>query len=515
MSRRTSTFRRAVVLVAALGLLVGAFLPSLALAGKGGKATAYDIGFESFEPTLGAASNGDLYFSITPTTRVAGWDASIAKSQDRGKTWKDVGPRLPTQHSVPLETNDPYIYVDPGTDRVFTFHMSPILLCSVMTFSDDGGKSWQYNPKGCSPTVVWDHQTMVAAKPRTLPTVGYPNILHQCVNAVYAAMCSTSVDGGMNWGPSVAAYENDKATTLCGAQHGHLAAGPDGQVYLPTSRCGEKPMVYISDDDGLTWRQSVIADMDTPFVDPSVSVDSKGNLYASFIDERGFLYLATSTNNGKKWSKPVEIAKGYTANMPVIAAGDPGKVVVAYPATNDLPKGYDTKGYLEGNQADLAKKISWGGNLTVSHNALSSKPSFQTKVATGSDPLGRGKICVRGTRCEYLVDFIEAVIGPDGRPYAAFSDGCIDACSTSATEPNKEGTGVGVMATLQTGPRLCSATCWRYKGAAQAKMKATQALLFGQTDEQRALARAHATLSPRLQMLQERATASRLEAVRR
>ena len=510
-SRRRHTACTVAVLV--LGALVaGALLPGLAVAGS--EPTALNVGFESFEPTLGATSNGDIYFSITPTTRAIGWDASIAKSQNGGKTWKDVGPRLPTQHSIPLETNDPYIYVDPGTDRVFTFHMSPILTCSVMTYSDDGGKSWDYNPKGCSPTVVWDHQTMVAAKPRTLPTVGYPNVLHQCVNAVYAAMCSTSIDGGLNWGPSVVAYENDKASSLCGAQHGHLAAGPDGQVYLPTSRCGEKPMVYISDDDGLSWRQSVIADMDTPFVDPTVSVDSKGNLYAAFIDERGFLYFTTSTNDGKKWAKPTPIAEGYTANMPVIVAGDPGKVVVAYPATDDLPKGYDTEGYLDGNQAELAKKISWGGNLTVSHNALSPKPSFKSTVATGKDPLGRGKICVRGTRCEYLVDFIEAVIGPDGRPYAAFSDGCIEACSTSAVEPNKPGTGVGVMATLQTGPRLCAKTCWRYKGTAQAKMKATNDLLFGQTPQQLQVSIDHATLTPRLQMLQEQATQRRLDAVR-
>lgn len=513
MGSRGPVFRSSLALAVMTALLVAALAPGYAFASRTKGDTALDVGFESFEPTLGATSNGDLYFSITPTTVVTGWDASIAKSTNGGKSWKDVGPRLPTGHSVPIETNDPYIYVDPGTDRVFTFHMSPILTCSIMTFSDDGGKSWQYNPKGCSPTVVWDHQTIVAAKPRLLPTLGYPNVLHQCVNAIYAAMCSTSLDGGFTWGPSVVAYENDKVSSLCGAQHGHLAAGPDGQVYLPTSRCGEKPMVYISDNDGLTWRQSVIADIDTPFVDPTVSVDSKGNLYAAFIDEKGFLYYATSTNNGEKWSKAVQIAKGYTANMPVIVAGDPGKVVVAYPATDDLPKGYDTKGYLEGAQAELATKVAWGANLSLSYDGLSSKPDFDTVVTTGKDPLGRGKICVRATRCEYLIDFIEAVIGPDGRPYAAFTDGCIDQCATSAKAPNKEGTGVGFLATLQSGPRLCARTCWRYKGTAKAAVAATKRLLMGQTEAQLADAMQHATLSPRLRMLAERATAARVRAV--
>ncbi|HYN36099.1 MAG TPA: hypothetical protein VEV82_03900 [Actinomycetota bacterium] len=96
-------------------LLVSSFLPGTA-AGKKAAAgkPAYDIGFQTFEPTLGAAANGDLYFSTTPSSGVAlGWSASIAKSQDGGRSWKDVGPQLASGETNPPETNDPYIYVDP------------------------------------------------------------------------------------------------------------------------------------------------------------------------------------------------------------------------------------------------------------------------------------------------------------------------------------------------------------------------------------------------------------------
>jgi len=494
-------------------LLVAALLPGLAL-GKPA-ASAYSTGFESFEPTLGTTSNGDIYFSITPTSGVAaGWDASIAKSTDGGKSWKDVGPRLPTGHSMPPETNDPYIYVDPSTDRVFTFHMAPILLCANLSYSDDGGKTWQNNPNGCSPTAVYDHQTIVAAKPRETATNGYPNILHQCVNAIYAAMCATSTDGGFSWGPATPVYPKPEPTQTCGAQHGHLAAGPDGHVFLPTSLCGTFPTVFISGDDGKTWRESRIAEIETPFVDPTVSVDSKGNLYASFIDERGFLYFTTSTNNGKKWAKPIQAAGGYTANMPVIVAGDPGKVAIAYPATNDLAKGYDTEGYLDGSEAEVAKKVDWGANFTVSFNALAPKPKFKTVVSTGKDPLGRGRICVRGTRCDYLIDFIEAVIGPDGRPYASFSDGCLELC-VKGEGPNKSGTGVGVLTTLQTGPKLCSSTCWRYKPAGKGQMNLAEALLFAGTPKQQASSSAHGRVPLGLQLLRDQATQRRLDAVGR
>ena len=476
--------------------------------------STYNIRFETFEPTIGATSNGDLYFSTTPSHGVAiGWSANIAKSRDGGRSWKQVGPKMDSEHTMPPETNDPYIYVDPGTNRVFTFHMAPILTCSIASYSDNGGKSWETNPRGCSVTGVWDHQTMVAAKPRSVETNGYPNVLHQCVNAVYAAMCSRSLDGGETWGPSVPAYLNEEIANTCGAQHGHLTASPDGRVYLPTSRCGTRPMVYISNDDGLTWRKSVIADKETPFVDPTVSVDSKGNLYAAFIDESGWLYYATSRNNGKKWSKAIRIAKGYTVNMPVIVAGDPGKIAIAYPATDDLPKGYDTHGYLTAPPEDLIPKVAWGANYTVSYNGLASHPRFRTVVSTGTDPLARGRMCGRGTRCSYQVDFIEAVLGPDGRPYASFADGCMGKCAHKSSGAQKGGTGVGLMTTLPSGPRLCKSVCWRYKGAKKAKVNMSEALAFANTWAQKQSSLEHANLSAGDRSLMDEAAQRRLDFI--
>jgi hypothetical protein len=511
---RRSKIVTAVLLVVALGTV--ALLPAAAAGGGGSKATAYPVGIDSFEPTIGATANGDLYFSITPGSGVAiGWSASTAKSTDGGKTWTDIGPTAGGE-TLPPETNDPYIYVDPGTGRIFQFHMSPILTCSISSYSDDGGETWTTNPVGCAPTGVWDHQTMVAAKPRTVETSGYPNVLVQCVNAVYALMCARSLDGAFTWQPVPPLYINDYAATEgCGAQTGHLTAGPDGTIYIPTSVCGTNPSAFVSKDDGETWTLSVMSKTDTPFVDPSVSVDSKGNVYGTWIDNKGFLSMAVSRNDGKSWSKPVEVARGWTANMPVIVAGDPGKIAIAYPATDDLQKGYRTKGYsMSGGDPEVTRGVSWGGNITTSTNALDAKPKFDTVVTTGKDPLGRGAMCGAATRCNIQIDFIEAVIGPDGRPYAAFIDGCTGQCAESAAMPNDPGTGMGLMATLP-GPRLCASLCWRYEQA-RAKVADAIAMLHGRMatqDISEAIRFTVDAMSPRLQELREQATASRIRAV--
>jgi hypothetical protein len=416
----------------------------------------------TFEPTLGADTGGNLYFAQaeTPGGVAIGFKAGTFRSTNGGTTWTDVSPKIQGRN-IPPETNDPYIYVDPGTGRVFQFHMSPILTCSIMSFTDNGGQSWTTNPAGCFPTVVWDHQTMVAAKPRVLPTNGYPNILHQCVNAVYAAMCSRSLDGGLTWLPSTVVHPNEDIGKLQGAQHGHLAAAPDGTLYLPTALGGDFPTVYVSRDDGLTWTKRTIANMDTSWTDPTIAIDALGNAYAAFVDEKGALYLSVSKDNGTTWSSPVAATTGITATMPAIAVGDPGRIAIAYPGTDDLVDGWNTSPLPA--RADEA----WYPYFTVSFNALDANPTFDSFSASGTDPLERGHSCVRGGRCTFQVDFIDAVIGPNGLPYAAFADGCTSTSCINNPSANNNATGsgnaLGVVASVSKSPMLwCEARCARY-----------------------------------------------------
>ena len=70
------------------------------------------------------------------------------------------------------------------------------------------------------------------------------------------------------------------------------------------------------------------------------------------------------------------------------------------------------------------------------------------------DPLARGA-CGK-TRCgpggAQMGDFIDAVIAPDGRPYAVFVDVCSKACVTDP-KVHKDGA-LAMVGTLATGARL-------------------------------------------------------------
>jgi hypothetical protein len=420
---------------------------------------------ETFEPTLGADPAGNLYFSQADAVGgvAVGFKPGMFRSTNGGTTWADISPKL-QGHNLPPETNDPYIYVDPGTGRAFVFHMAPILTCATLSFTDNGGSAnptWTTNPAGCFPTVVWDHQTMVAAAPRVLPTVGYPNILHQCVNAVYAEMCSRSLNGGLTWSPPTMVHPNTyaSAANLCGTQTGHLAAAPDGTLYLPTPQCATKPSVYVSRDDGLTWTKHVIADMAIPFMDPTIAVDAQGNAYAAWVDKQGWLYYSLSKDIGVTWSAPVPVAPGITGGMPAIAVGDPGRIAIAFPGTDDLEEGFTTDPLPDHSEE------AWYPYFAVSFNALDASPTFEAFSASGTDPIERGHACNGGNRCGYQVDFIDAVIGPNGLPYAAFADGCTSTnCITNPAAANNEGdTGKGVVASVSKSPMLwCEARCARY-----------------------------------------------------
>jgi hypothetical protein len=428
-----------------------------------GAATAaggqYHIGVRSFEPTLGIAPDGTLYMTGYAPNPMRGSSPTVIMSQDQGMTWTDVGPKLPTGHGNPPNSNDPYVYVDPATGRVFMSDLQA-LLCSTLEWSDDKGATWSQNPVACGTPGGNDHQTIVASKPVSAATSGYPNVLTYCVNRVADTACAQSLDGGMTFQPLMSVYPGVQDGNLCGGLMGHVKAGPDGKLYLPKTQCGV-PEVAISGDDGATWERHVLSeDVGSQEHEVAVAIDEENHVYAFWIDSDGFPVFAASADGGSTWSPARKASPpGVTATeFPAIAAGADGRVAFAYIGTtlkdgygNDMsPQCSDPVG-LQCTDPTGWEEATWNAYIGVMTNALDPAPTIVTVTVNDPlDPVARG-ICGR-TRCGSMGDFIDIVIDPAGRPWAAFVDMCNETCVSDASSGNDAG--MGFMGTLVAGPAL-------------------------------------------------------------
>ena len=414
---------------------------------------AYKHGLAAVEPTVGVDADGTLY--VTALDDATG-SPLLMRSDDQGQTWTQVGSPF---HVV---TFDPHVYVDPATGRVFQDDIQPIG-CGWLSFSDDKGESWSTNPLGCGNPQVNDHQTLVAAKPRQLTTVGYPNLVYRCVNNVAYSACAVSLNGGQTFLPQVpvgsepgvdpgymAPLVGPVATPVCSSLTGHLKAAPDGTVYLPSSDCSivhSPPVVSVTQDDGLTWTTHVISDRPADTHEVGIAVDEAGNVFANWVSE-GRMLLASSTDAGRTWSEPIDVtAPGVTATaFNAIAAGAPGRVALAYIGT-EIQGGYADRAL----SPDDWEGARWNAYLAVIPDALAAQPEIQSVTANDpADPVARG-LCGR-TRCDGMTDFIEIVIDAQGRPWASFVDVCTGGCAAAGGDANEGNE--GFVATMRAGPAL-------------------------------------------------------------
>jgi hypothetical protein len=406
--------------------------------------TALYTGFNAFEPTIGVTSDGTIFMTAFGS---GGGGGPIVRSTDQGATWELVTAEMPDGGNNPPNSNDPYVWVDQGTDRVFTNDLQ-LLICSWLNYSDDLGETWTTNPAGCGlPPGVHDHQTIGTAPPRTVTTVGYDNVLYYCVNRVADSVCSTSLNGGVTFGPLIPTFLGVEPSRggggnplegFCGGLHGHVKSAPDGTTYLPKGQCGVA-MVSKTVDDGLSWTNHVINQVvGTQGHEVSIAVDAENNVYAFWMGLDGLPYLAISTDAAETWTDAILVSPpGVTAtDFPAIAAGDEGKIAFTY-VGSEVKDGY------EGDQS----KAKWNAYIGVITNALDADPVIQTVTANPKDdPISVGS-CGR-TRCAGAGDFIDITIDFDGRPWAAHGDGYVDGEQTGGV------IGAGFAATLAEGPAL-------------------------------------------------------------
>lgn len=428
---------------------------------------AFHTGLAASEPTIGVLSDGTVFMTANvpnpscapaggcPVVPYANFNAgpTLVRTTDDGQTWEDVFPKLPTGDSYKLRTWDPYVVVDRDTDRVFMDDIYPIG-CGFMSWSDDAGGSWMHNPAACGNPNVNDHQTVGTAKPRVLPTAGYPNLVYRCVNDLAITACAISPTGGQTFLPQIPVAPESG----CGGITGHLESDSEGRMYLPISCPENAAALAMTEDDGQSWSLlTITTDAPVHGLHVDIAIDEADNVYAIWESD-GLPWFAASADQGATWSDPRMVAAPDVTliKFNAIAAGAPGKVAFAYVGTTianatELPP--SECGALPAlpcsDPAEWAN-ATWNAYVGIIPDAFAADLVIQTVTANDpADPLARGAC---GDRCHGMTDFIDIQIGADGRPWASFVDVCIAACITDPTvlfDGN-----LGLAATLLSGPAL-------------------------------------------------------------
>ncbi len=375
-------------------------------------------GFNGGEPTIGVTSDGTIF--------AVGGGADIIRSTDHGRTWDIVADPV----KGPKRSLDPWIWVDPLTDRVYN---APLyVVCTWAAWTDDKGRTWDFNPlTGCGPP-AHDHQKLTTGPPSPgVTTSGYPDVVYYSYNSFReeGTWISTSVDGGKTYTIGQAVHPSDCHSGVAGG----VAVAPDGTAYSPKPSC-TGVNVAVSYDSGQTWKvtgrlnqRGVIEDLAT---NPDIAIDAAGNAYLVYQGGDLRMYMSVSQDRGQTWSEPVVVSPPHVeaTTYSVAAAGAPGRVSIGYLGTTSDPATWP-----EVNPSAAPDDAVWHAWMTFSETALDPNPTFvSNQVTTDSDPAQIGCIWLRGgsVDCRNMLDFIE-MVQHDGHTYLVYSDGC-NKCSTAA-----------------------------------------------------------------------------------
>ena len=410
------------------------------------RAELFHTGREGGEATLGVTSDGTVYYIGAKMRDFPTPTMEVVRSRDDGRSWEVVWPTTEDEKTKYAYAVDPYLYVDPGTDRVFASGFPAG--CALLALTDDG-TNWLNDQPVCGPQ---DHETIFAGPPVTSTTDGYENVVYYCANVgARGNECLKSLDGGRTFLPvaGVPFPWGTGAPLECLGPTGHGVAGPDGTIYLPRIWCGAEPYLAVSRDEGATWEQIQVA-ADHPSVgsameaapapglppapvhDAGVAVDRSGNIYVTWAGADRLPYLSISTDRGVTWSQPIVVAPEEVTQswQPQIDVGEDGEIAIAYLGiTQDIPVSLDPDAYAGAR---------WNGYITRSKDVLKSDPRFLTaQVNQPGSPLLLGA-CGPG-RCQGQWDYQDVVIDSEGTAWAIFMDQCgYDACTPTTLQ------GVGI-----------------------------------------------------------------------
>lgn len=391
--------------------------------------TFSDVGETGPEPSIGITSDGCMFFTALE---------KVMRSCDHGGSWTDV-----TDYTNSPTTSDPYLWVDPATDRVFNLQMMG-LFETWIAYTDNGGDTWgQTYMKGHIP--LNDH-IKLGTGPWTDAGYGlgqnptYDQAVYFCYNKLAGVYCYTSFNGGATF---ELGGQLHGAASYNGGLHGAITSAPDGTVYVPPRV--PTPTIIFSKDNGLNWEERTMGeDVGTPNPrkNAEVATDSESNAYHVWIGGDEGVYISRSTDSGETWEQSsirISPKQVISTTFPHADAGDRGRVAFTYLGSEDkhLLGSEDIDGNpWNGNPHYAPAGVTYYLYVTYTLNALDDVPVFHTRRVS-PDPVQAGSICLNSGDCRdiggsnrNLLDFNDLHIDREGRVYVAFADGCTGECAT-------------------------------------------------------------------------------------
>jgi hypothetical protein len=452
-------------------------------------------GFAGGESAIAVTNSGAVFYAPAVQTTAGvqtqyflGGDSGFARTINGGASWSFVDPiglnmttqvaGLPGQRfsnslGYPAwDQIDDKFYMDRTTGRLFW--TDPDAPSEAVLWTDDDGLTWGLSELPLGLGGEWTQVT--AARPVTSKPSGYPEVVYACgeydsvsrdVSTTFEGdICQKSLDGGQSWiaagqgffGSPIATHAQCDGKTESPNFSPWAAPDPQGRLY-ELLFCDGNTFLIRSSNEGASWPIYTQVPFKIPNVGPGntgsaeLRTDARGDLYLAWTNPGnpnpngpyapGKLYLATSTNAGRSWSRALAVlapgVQGIRTHFGFDLAA-PGHVAFSYLGKAAGRNGFD-------------------GYITESGNVLAKRPLFwSTTVNDPSQvPLDVGS---KGSSNGLGLDYVSVAIGPNGMPWASFWDDCGERLpqSGSGCPPSRQPTpGVTTLGFVDYAGRLAAA----------------------------------------------------------
>jgi hypothetical protein len=374
----------------AKGTFIGSYL------GGGDDDIVYDAGSRTFyEADLEAAAT------------------EVCKSTDFGKTWTGVGPVPDPSHCTTINAGQaapsddrPWLAVDPtDPQRVYIVYHEFVSAQPLGFVTNDGGGDDFANP--CGPLI-------------TNPSIEV-NVPTDITGGTLVARPAVAKDGTL-YVLFATTTQQENAQAFSQGQ----PSGTFSQLYLAVSHDHCQTFTDYTVFDGQSQYGMNTVQFGDIFND--LAIDGAGNLYViadGYIGHKAFattanVYLLHSTDQGRTWSKPFELATPDAADMLPAAVGGPkaGQLAIGYFRTiNGRTNPNDSTG-------------KWTYSTAESTDATASSPAFSYADVRPGYSYHNGEICNLGILCglvpgqpsdRSLLDFTSAALDSHYCPLFTFA----------------------------------------------------------------------------------------------